>query len=287
MTVDLEDWFHICGVQDLLPRREWHHLEERVQSAADRILSRFEHAGLRATFFVLGYVAERHPDLVRRIARAGHEIASHGYWHRRIYTMTPEAFREDLRKSREVLEDATGSPVRGFRAPEWSIRDDSLWALDLLAEEGFAYDSSMAPLPVIGNPQYPQTAHTMERAGRILWEFPPLVLASPVINLPAGGGWGLRFFPYTLIQRAIQRHNKNGRPAMIYLHPREFDPRTPAIPLPFLKKLVLSARWETTEKRLDRLLKDFSFGPIWDAVKGVKNPAPEDPAWVAPSRDLS
>jgi len=270
MTIDVEDWFHICGVKDLIPEVSWLQLESRVSINTMKILDILSRKGVKATFFVLGFVAETHPDLIMKIQGAGHEIATHGYAHMQVYAMTPDMFRKDLRKSVSIISGITGHPVKGYRAPEWSIRDDSLWALDILSREGFEYDSSMAPLPIIGNPKYPKIPHRLTLDQGELWEFPPLVGATPLINLPLGGGWGLRVFPYRLISSAIRNLNAQGQPAVIYFHPREFDPANPRIQLPWAKRFVLDARFERAEKRLQRLLEDFRFTSVSDVLKKTK-----------------
>ena len=270
LTIDVEDWFHICGVNELIPEDSWLQLESRVSINTMKILDILSGKGVKATFFVLGFVAETHPDLIVKIQGAGHEIATHGYAHMQVYAMTPDMFRKDLRKSVSIISGITGHPVKGYRAPEWSIRDDSLWALDILSREGFEYDSSMAPLPIIGNPKYPKIPHRLTLDQGKLWEFPPLVGATPLVNLPLGGGWGLRVFPYRLIRSAIRRLNAQGQPAVIYFHPREFDPANPRIRLPWAKRFVLDARFERAEKRLQRLLEDFRFTSVLDVLKKTK-----------------
>jgi len=262
LTVDLEDWFHICGVEELIPETSWPQLENRVVENTKTILDILEKKGVTVTVFVLGYVAERHPALITAIVKGGHEIATHGYAHRRVYTMTPDAFRQDLRKAVRIISKITGLPVKGYRAPEWSIRDDSLWALDILQEEGFEYDSSMTPLPIIGNPLYSRIPCRLKLKHGYLWEFPPLVAANPLVNLPLGGGWGLRVFPYNLIRATIRKRNKQGYPALIFLHPSEFDRLSPRIKLPLAKQFVVTARIQRTKKRLHRLLEDFAFTSV-------------------------
>jgi polysaccharide deacetylase family protein (PEP-CTERM system associated) len=262
LTVDVEDWFHICGVKDQIPKSSWPYLESRVTQNTLKILEILSKKGIKATFFVLGFVAEQHPDLVKAIVKEGHEIGIHGYGHKRVYKTTPDEFRRDLKRAIDVVSAITHQPIKGYRAPEWSIRDDSLWALDILIQEGFLYDSSMAPLPIIGNPEYSKAPYKLVRENGDLWEFPPLVAATPLVNLPFGGGWGLRIFPYMLIRSAIRDLNSLGHPALISIHPRDFDKYTPKIPLPMIKRLVLEARIETTVKRLDRLLNDFYFNNI-------------------------
>lgn len=264
LSVDVEDWYHICGINDRLTADNWDRLESRVEINTLKIIDILRRKSVRATFFVLGYVAEKHPDLVKEIQTAGHEIACHGYAHQRVYTMPPDAFRRDVVNASEILYKITGCSVKGYRAPEWSIRDDSLWALDILQQEGYTYDSSMAPLAVIGNQNYPVTHHKLPLAQGHLWEFPPLVAKTQLGNLPLGGGWGLRIFPYRLIRSSIRRLNQQGRPALIYIHPRELDRNNPRLRLPLAKKFVLDARLATTENRLARLLDDFKFTTVAD-----------------------
>jgi len=271
LTVDVEDWFHICGVEKLIPEASWPQLESRVTENTMKILEVLRQKRIKATFFVLGFVAERHPDLVKRIERAGHEIATHGYAHRRVYTMSPDTFRQDLKNAVNIISGITGCSVKGYRAPEWSIRDDSLWALDILQQEGLEYDSSMAPLHIIGNPDYATIPHRLILDQGHVWEFPPLVAPTPLVNLPLGGGWGLRIFPYNLIRSTILKLNNQGWPAVIFLHPREFDLDNPHIRLPMSKKFVLDARVERTGKRLGRLLDDFCFTSVSAVLKKADN----------------
>jgi len=266
LTVDVEDWFHICGVENHIPITDLSHLESRVAYNTLKILDILSRKGVKATFFILGFVAKRHPDLIKHIQNAGHEIATHGYSHRQVYTMTPITFRKDLKKSVEVISHITNCPIKGFRAPEWSIRDDSLWALDILQQEGFVYDSSMAPLHIIGNPKYKKTPHVLNLEQGQIWEVPPLVGTTPLVNFPLGGGWGLRTFPYSLIRNAIRKLNNQDHPALVFLHPREFDHNTPRFRLPVIKRFVLDAGIESTEKRLDRLLNDFNFTTVSDVL---------------------
>ena len=262
LTVDVEDWFHICGVEELIPEARWPQLESRVTMNTLKILKLLSQRGVKATFFVLGFIAEGHSELIKKIVEAGHEIATHGYAHRRVYTMTPDMFREDLNKAISIISAITDQPIKGYRAPEWSIRDDSLWALDILLQEGLKYDSSMAPLPIIGNQNYAKIPHRLIREQGQLWEFPPLVATNPLVNLPLGGGWGLRMFPYNLIRSTINKLNKQNQPVLIYFHPREFDLESPCIRLPWNKRFVLDARFERAEKRLHRLLDDFRFTSV-------------------------
>jgi polysaccharide deacetylase family protein (PEP-CTERM system associated) len=275
LTVDLEDWFHICGVEQHLPSANWDNLESRVVQNTHRILDLLAQHHVKATFFILGYIGKRHPHLIREITAQGHDIAAHGFSHQQVYRMTPDQFREDLRRAVGTLTSLTGQAVNGFRAPEWSIRDDSLWALDILLEEGFTYDSSMTPLPIIGNPNFPKTPFRKKLARGYIWEIPPLVASTRLGNLPIGGGWGLRVFPYRLIRKTIRDLNNAGHPAVIYLHPREFDRANPKVALPVLKRFVVDARIEHTDKRLMRLLNDFQFVPMMHFLNQQDRAVPE------------
>ena len=266
ITVDLEEWFHVCGLEDRFPQARWPALEARVIESTERLLRIFSHSGVRATFFVLGAIAEQHPDLIGHIRDEGHEIASHGYAHQRVYDMTPAHFRDDLRKASGLLSAITKKPVKGYRAPEWSIRDDSLWALDILIEEGFLYDASMTPLPIIGNPRYSRLPVRLQRAQGALWEFPPLVAATPFVNLPLGGSWGLRVFPYRMLRNAIRNMNAREQPALIYLHPRELDPACPRVKLPLYRSMALYAGTRAVEGKLLRLLDEFTFTAAEDIL---------------------
>ena len=264
LTVDVEDWFHVCGVGGYLPRNGWDRLESRVVPNTMVLLDLFDRHQTRATFFVLGWVAERQPDLVREIAGRGHEVASHGYFHQRIYTLSPRAFERDLHRSLEILTPLAGRPVKGFRAPEWSIRRDSLWALDILRQAGLSYDASMAPLPFIGHQDAPRGIHRRQTGCGALWEVPPLVGPTPWVNLPVGGGWGLRTFPYRLICHFIRRGKRGPDPAVIFIHPGEMDPAPPRPRLPLVKRFVVSAGLRPTAERLKALLRDFRFTTIRD-----------------------
>jgi peptidoglycan-N-acetylglucosamine deacetylase len=264
LTVDLEDWFHICEVESILPRKDWDCLPSTVVADTEVLLELFESHQAHATFFVLGYVARRHPGLVRRIHAMGHEIAYHGWDHELVYDLTPAAFRHILRQGSACLADIIGVRPIGFRAPQWSINDRNLWALEVLAEEGFLYDSSMAPLKWIGSESYPLHPHILDLPGAQLWELPPLVLQTPLGNYPLGGGWGLRCLPYALIRSRVCRLNQQHLPALFYFHPREFGRKRSIHGLPFIKRFVLEAGIWNTREQLVRLLEDFEFLPIGD-----------------------
>jgi len=259
LTVDLEDWFHICEVEHLLPRKDWDRLPSTVVNDTERILTLLEGSGSRATFFVLGYVAERHPELIHLIHQMGHEISYHGWNHELVYRLEPHEFRQILRKGIKQIESLIGKRPVGFRAPQWSINDSSLWALAVLAEEGFVYDSSMAPLRLIGNEAYPRVPHQVSTPAGSLWELPPLTLKTPLGHYPAAGGWGLRCLPYPILKQSVRGLNRRGIPALFYFHPPEFGCRNSVPGLPHAKEFALHARIWGTETQLLRLLRDFHF----------------------------
>jgi polysaccharide deacetylase family protein (PEP-CTERM system associated) len=271
LTVDVEEWFHVCGV-GALSRDRWDALPSRVVPNTRDLLTLFDRTGARATFFVLGWVAERYPALVREILAAGHEVASHGHLHRRIYELTPEEFAADLDASRAALRAAGAGDVIGFRAPEWSINDRSLWALDVLARKAFAYDSSMTPLRIIGNPAYPQNPHTRSTDGGDLLEFPPLVGRRLGQNVPLGGGWGLRMARPRDVLAAIESRNAAGQPVALFLHPWEIDPNPPRVPLPWPQRFAHYFRLDGFARRLEDMLRAAAFGPMRDVLDLV--PAP-------------
>jgi peptidoglycan-N-acetylglucosamine deacetylase len=267
LTVDVEDWYHICDIEHILPPSRWDQCESRVLGNVEKILALFSRFKAKATFFVLGYVAERTPEVVRIIHHEGHEIASHGFGHLQVYKQNREEFLNDLLRSKKGIEDIIGERVIGYRAPEWSIckgKRDSFWALDLLAQHGFLYDSSIAPLRFIGIPGASTTPYTVSTRNGEIKEFPPLVMGSLIGNLPIGGGWGLRIFPYRWIQREAHRVNRLGHPVLIFAHPSDFDADPPGIQLPWIKRFVCRGRIRTTEERMARLLSEFEFIPIRD-----------------------
>ena len=271
MTVDVEDYFHVSAFAGVVSRDEWPALESRVVANTDRLLDLFAEHGVRATFFVLGWVAERHAGLIRRIARDGHELASHSYWHRLVYELTPEEFRDDLRRARDVIESAAGVRVRGFRAPSYSIVERSLWALDVLAEEGYAYDASIFPIrhDVYGIPDAPRGAHLIDRAAGRLLEVPGAAARLAGAPIPIGGGY-FRLLPYLATRWAITRYAATERqPAVFYLHPWEIDADQPRLRAPLKSRLRHYNHLAQAESRLRRLLRDFA----WDSVEATILPA--------------
>jgi polysaccharide deacetylase family protein (PEP-CTERM system associated) len=271
MTIDVEDYFHVNAFSGVITSANWPTYESRVVRNTERLLELFAEYHARGTFFVLGWVAERHPELVSLIARAGHEVASHSYWHRLVYNMTPDEFREDLRRARDVIESAAGVRVRGFRAPSWSIVDRSLWALDVLAEEGYDYDASVFPVhhDVYGIPDAPRHPHVIHCAAGDVVELPGCTATVGSARVPIGGGY-FRLVPYGVTSWAIRRYAAAERqPAIFYLHPWEIDPDHPRLPGPLTSRLRHYNQLARTEPRLRCLLQDFT----WDSIDRTLLPA--------------
>jgi polysaccharide deacetylase family protein (PEP-CTERM system associated) len=269
MTIDVEDYFQVSAFDRVVSRDAWESFPGRVVSNTRRLLRIFDDAGVKATFFVLGWVADRHPDLVAEIARGGHELASHGYGHRLVYDQTPGAFREDVRRAKRTIEDVSGQPVRGYRAPSYSITRRSLWALDVLVEEGYAYDASIFPIrhDRYGIPDAPRHAHMLTGGAGRLMEAPPSTVRLGAMNLPVAGGGYFRLLPYRWTRWGIGRINRQeGKPAIFYLHPWEIDPDQPRLPAGMLSRVRHYRNLHKTEGRLRRLLGDFRFGPLGPLV---------------------
>jgi polysaccharide deacetylase family protein (PEP-CTERM system associated) len=247
-----------------------------VCANTERLLELFDSYEVKGTFFVLGWVAERHPQLVQRIAAAGHEVASHGYNHRLVYDQTPKAFRDDVRRAKALLESAGGRPVLGYRAPSYSITPRSLWALDILIEEGYRYDSSIFPIrhDRYGIPVSPRHAYLLERPIGVLIEAPGSTTRVGSFNLPIGGGGYFRILPYEWTRWGISRVNRlEGRPAIFYLHPWEIDPDQPRLRAGLLSRFRHYRNLAATESRLRQLLSDFKFGPMSAVLDRSNAPA--------------
>lgn len=264
MSVDVEDYFQVSAFEDVFPRAEWGGVRPRVERNVDRILGLFDEHGTKATFFTLGWLAERLPGMVRRIAEAGHEVASHGMEHRRVTAMGPDAFRADIRRSKALLEDLTGQAVAGYRAPSYSIGRDNLWALDVLAESGFRYSSSIYPIrhDHYGMPEAPRFAFTPRDNG--LLEVPVTTFELSGRTFPCGGGGYFRLYPYALSRWAIRRVNeRDGEAAVFYFHPWEIDPAQPRVGGIRLKtRFRHYLNLARTEGRIVRLLRDFHWNRI-------------------------
>lgn len=263
MTVDVEEYFHVTGFADVVSPNDWSGFESRVEANTQRLLEILARYNMSATFFILGWVAERHPNLVRAIQRAGHEVACHGYGHALVYQSTPEEFRKDVRRAKGFLEDITGTRVWGYRAPSFSVTKSSLWAFDILAEEGFRYDSSIFPIQRhrCGIPDANRFPHQcLTTNGHKLIQFPISTLRVLGVNLPIGGGGYFRLLPFTVTRLAIQHlNNIERRPAIIYIHPWELDPAQPRISGRLVRRFRHYVNLHTTERKLDRLLDNFAF----------------------------
>ena len=265
MTVDVEDYFHVSVFDGVVPRSRWATLESRVQGNTERLLDIFDEHEVRATFFVLGWVADRCPGLVRTISGRGHEIASHGYSHRLIYDQTRDAFRQDVRRAKGLLEAASGAAVLGYRAPSYSITPRSLWALDVLIEEGYRYDASIFPIrhDRYGIPLSPRHPYLLRRQAGDLLEAPASTARVGPLNVPIAGGGYFRILPYAWTRLGIRRVNRSERrPVIFYLHPWEIDPDQPRLRVGLLSRFRHYRNLARTEPRLRRLLSEFRFGPM-------------------------
>jgi polysaccharide deacetylase family protein (PEP-CTERM system associated) len=260
-TVDLEDWFHVCGVS-ALSREKWSALPSRVGSTTRWLLDTLDATGVRATFFVLGWIAEEQPELVAAIRSAGHDIGSHGHEHVRAYEVGAHAFAADLQKSLCALRAAGVPHVTAFRAPEWSINDRSMWALDTLAGAGFTTDASMAPVNVVGSTTYSRLPHVRQTASGPIIEVPPLVVDRFGQVMPLGWGWGLRMSSPRRVLRRIEEVNRAGSPAVLAVHPWEFDVDPPKVRLPASLHFAHYFRLGGFRERLRSILAGARFGPI-------------------------
>jgi polysaccharide deacetylase family protein (PEP-CTERM system associated) len=270
LTVDVEEWFHVCGVGGALAPERWSTLPSRVVATTDRLLDVLDGAGVRATFFVLGYIADRHPQVVERIHQAGHEIGSHGYMHERVYSLSADAFEADLDRSLSAIAACGAPAVAGFRAPEWSINDRSLWALPVLARKGIQFDSSMAPMRVIGNPAYPQVPHHRETKNGAIVECPPSVVRRFGMAAPFGGGWGLRMSRPRTILRALEARERAGQVTVFWVHPWEIDDDPPVVRLPAAQHFAHYFRLSGFAGRLKAILRGAAFGPLGPVARQLR-----------------
>jgi len=270
LTFDVEEYFHAEAFTGVLRPEEWPGLESRVVATTERIIDILDREHVRATFFVLGWVAERHPSLVREIASLGHEIGCHGFGHRMIQHLTRSEFERDVRRAKSALEDASGHAVIGYRAPTFSVMRETLWSLSVLYEAGFRYDSSIFPIvhDRYGIPDAPRFPHRLKTLnGGDLIEFPMSTVLMLGRRVPVGGGGYFRIMPYSLTRRALRRINARDRqPAMVYLHPWELDPDQPRLPVGPLTRFRHLVNVGKTEARLVRLLGDFAFAPAAEVL---------------------
>ena len=269
-TIDTEDWFHANYEDGLFSNSS--EVKSTVEENTEIYLKALDENQATATFFVLGFVAEQHPKLVRRIADAGHEVASHGYGHQLVYKQTPDEFRQDVYRSKCMLEDIIGKAVIGYRAPSWSITEDSFWALGVLNKLGFLYDSSIFPFKnflygVKGAPRFPfQAAQYCKEAGRLL-EIPPSTVKVPGMNIPFSGGFYFRALPYPFIFIFAKRVNRERKPVIFYLHPREIDPKQPRLNLSKRDAMIHYYGIKTCYHKLTHILKEFQCQSIEEYLK--------------------
>jgi polysaccharide deacetylase family protein (PEP-CTERM system associated) len=265
LSVDIEDWFQVGAFETVIARASWDDLPSRVERNSDAVLDLFEEAGVKATFFSLGWVAERHPALMRRIVAAGHEVASHGWDHRRVFTMDAAAFRADLARARAAIEDAAGVSPRGYRAPSFSIDARTPWAHPVLEEEGYAYSSSVAPIrhDHYGWPEAPRFAHRPIAGGRLV-ELPVTTVEIGGRRMGAGGGGFFRILPYRLSRWALDRVNTaEQRPAIFYFHPWEIDPDQPRVAgAPLRSRLRHYSGLSAMRRKLLKLLNSYEWGRV-------------------------
>ncbi len=268
LTVDLEEWFHANYHTGVFSDRGTY--ETRVVENTRRLLEMFAEHHARATFFVLGSVAEAHPALIRKIAEAGHEIATHGYGHLLVYEQTPEEFRQDVTRARTLLEQMVGRHVKGYRAPSWSITDKSMWALELLEELGFAYDASVFPVRtyLYGMPSAPRFPYRPVVGGRTLeiLEVPTSTARILGRNFPFSGGFYFRALPFSLFAHGIRSVNREGHPAIVYIHPREIDPCQPRLRLSLKERLIHYYGVKDCEAKLVRGLGSFEFTSVEESL---------------------
>jgi len=272
LTVDVEEYFQVTAFERVIEPATWDSYPRRVVDNTRKVLDLFDRYTVKGTFFVLGWVAARESGLVREIRRRGHEIACHGFGHQLIYRIGPKAFRRDIQNAKAILEDITGEAVRGYRAPSYSITAASLWALDILIEEGFDYDSSIFPIihDIYGIPDAPRFPHTITRPAGIIREFPISTVQvrgfRRELRLPVGGGGYLRLLPAFWFRWSFQRINTGGRPAVLYFHPWEIDPGQPRIKAGFRSRFRHYNNLERMERKLSTLLATLPFAPMGEVL---------------------
>jgi polysaccharide deacetylase family protein (PEP-CTERM system associated) len=275
-TVDVEEYFHPSALEPFVQRASWSDFPRRSPAVIERLLLVLEEHKASGTFFTLGWLAEREPAMVRAIAAAGHEIGSHSWDHVRVTAQTAAEFRESVRRSKAVLEDVAGVPVRGFRAPSFSIVPGVEWALDVLLDEGYEYDSSLFPVtqhPTYGYPGTPVDPYRIGRGERAIAEIPPSTLRALGLNFPASGGAYLRFFPLALIRGALRQAQKRGRPATFYIHPWELDDHVPDLPMSWVARTRTFASFGDTWARVRALLSEFRFDRIDRTLAAIEGAA--------------
>lgn len=273
LTVDVEDYFHVSAFATCIEQNDWDSYSSRVENNTRRLLNLFDQNHIKATFFVLGWVAEREKSLVEEIHRRGHEVACHGYSHQLVYNQTPDVFREETIKSKALLEDIIQAPVNGYRAASYSITEKSQWALDILAEAGFLYDSSIFPVHhdrygMPGTPEDPYRLTTPN--GQTLVEFPLSTAKLMGYSLPIAGGGYFRLYPYPVTRAGLRQINRQQRPFIFYLHPWEIDADQPRIPAKLFSRFRHYNNLARCEARLQRLLDDFKFDTTINVLKNLQ-----------------
>lgn len=269
LSVDVEDYFQVEAFARTIPRGSWDQYPSRVVENCHRLLDIFDGHEVKATFFVLGWVADRFPAIVREIHDRGHELACHSFWHRKVDSLTPPQFRADTREACDAIEQAASVRVAGYRAPTWSITRNSLWAFDILAEEGFEYDSSIYPIhhDLYGIPGANRYAYThLCENGQSLLEFPPATVRVAGMNFPAAGGGYLRIFPLAYTSWVFRQFENAGRPLVLYLHPWEIDPDQPRIRGPLKSRFRHYTNLHRTQDRLETLLRRYPFAPFREHI---------------------
>lgn len=265
LSIDVEDWYQ--GVLQI-SYVHWHNYEDRLEKNLIFILDKLKRYNIKATFFVLGYIADKFPKFVKMIIDNSHEVASHGYWHRPIFEQTPSEFREDVERSKKVIEDIAQVKIKGYRAPFFSITKETLWALDILTELGFQYDSSIFPTKnfLYGIPDSPQTVYKLNHSDLI--EFPLSVIKRFGLTFPICGGFYMRATPYRLTKWGILSFNHYKGPAIVYLHPWELDEDKPRLRLPLKWKIIYEYNVISMRNKVEQLFNDFQFATISEVVFG-------------------
>lgn len=268
LTVDVEDYFQVAAFRRVVDPEDWDRFESRVERNTEKVLAIFAEHNVRATFFVLGWVAERYPGLVRRIYSAGHDLGCHSYAHRLVYELTPAQFRADTVRAQRAIEDASGTRVSSYRAPSFSITSRSLWAIPILGELGFTHDSSIFPVrhDLYGIPDAPHRPYRLRVDGVEMFEFPPSTIGLGRHRFPFTGGGYLRIVPFSIQRAATQWTERAGQPIMFYFHPWEVDPEQPRIAASLFSRFRTYANLSACEPRLRRLLQEFRFAPMSEVL---------------------
>lgn len=277
LTFDLEEWFHILDLPKSAYNSDWNNYPSRAEIGLDRFLDILSHFNISCTFFILGWVAEKYPNLVRKIDSFGHEIASHGYGHELIYRLGRDRFRQDIRKAKRILEDLTGNEIQGYRGPGFSITTENTWAFDVIVEEGFRYDATLYPgkhahggMP--GMPGKPFLLLTLE--GNKIEEYPVTLMNIAGYRLAFAGGGYFRLFPFVFISQCIKWLNRRGTPTMSYIHPRDLDPGVPSLPMSWKRRFKCYVNLSRSCDKLEKMLSTHPFGSIRDWRDGRDDALP-------------